>query len=143
MTRRALLLTGMCLGILPALGVVWAQEKTVGTPSASSLAEIKKAVVAASGYDDEAVELKAGPHQIEVAVANGKLLDASRAARVNEANRIVGAVAKAIAGKPEFASVDAVHIDYIRRNIASGHVDLVDAIDFRKDPSGDFKYHIS
>jgi len=105
--------------------------------------KIRKAVIASSGYDDEAVGLKSGPHQIEVTLINSKLLDASRTARINEAHRIASAVANSIAGKPRFASVDVIHLDYVKRAVGSSSTDTVDALDFRKDPAGEFRFHIS
>ncbi len=139
MLRRTILLASACLAALASASLSWAQDAT----AEAALADVRKAVVASSGYDDGAVALKSGPHQIMVTLVNSKLLDAGRAARVNEAHRVASAVAKSIAGKTSFAGVDVIHIDYVRRAPGADHADTVDAMDFRKDPAGEFKYHVS
>jgi hypothetical protein len=139
MLRRTILAAVPCLAMMLLRPRAWAQETT----AEAELAQIRKAVIASSGYDDEAVDLKSGPHQIEVMLINSKLLNESRTARINEAHRIAAAVANSIAGKPRFASVDVIHLDYVKRPAGSASTDTVDALDFRKNPAGEFKFHLS
>jgi hypothetical protein len=137
MLRRTVLAGSVCLALLHAASLARAQG---AAPPA--LAQMRKAVLAASGYADEAVELVAAPHLIAVTIINSRLLAATRAARLNEAHRIAGAVVRSAKDKAEFADVEVVHIDYVRRK-GGGHADTIDAFDFRKDPTGTFTFHVS
>jgi hypothetical protein len=139
MLRRTILAAVPCLAMMLLRPHARAQEMA----AEAELAQIRKAVIASSGYDDEAVGVKSGPHQIEVMLINSKLLTASRTARINEAHRIAAAVANSIAGKPRFANVDVIHLDYVKQPATSASPDTVDALDFRKDRAGQFKFHVS
>jgi len=53
----------------------------------------------------------------------------------------VSAIAKAIAGKPEFAQVVIIHVDYVKQ--AGNKATVVQGIDFNKAPDGAFALHKS
>jgi hypothetical protein len=55
----------------------------------------------------------------------------------------VATIARTIAEKPEFKGIQAIHIDYVKREAGSGHTQTVDGIDFRRDPDGIFRHHIT
>jgi hypothetical protein len=79
---------------------------------ATSLNAVKTDVLAATGYDDRTVELTATEVQFVVTIVNSTLISQPAVARENEARRIVEAIARSIANKPEFKSVQAIHIDF-------------------------------
>lgn len=143
MLRRSLLL-GALPGLLAALtgssaAPAWAASEG---PSAS-LAPIKQAIMATTGYDAASVELTATAVQFVVTVVNSKLVSASGRARENEASKIVTAIARASADNAEFRTIQAIHIDYVSREPDGSHPRTVDAIDFRKTPQGHFEHHIT
>ena len=138
MLRRSLLL-GALPGLLAALtgssaAPAWAASEG---PSAS-LAPIKQAIMATTGYDAASVELTATAVQFVVTVVNSKLVSASGRARENEASKIVTAIARASADNAEFQTIQAIHIDYVSREPDGSHPRTVDTIDFRKTPPGPF-----
>jgi hypothetical protein len=56
---------------------------------------------------------------------------------------IVSTIARIIADKPEFQGIQAIHVDYVKREADSGHTQTIDGIDFRRDPQGNFQRHIT
>lgn len=109
----------------------------------ASLPEVKKVILAATGYDAAAVDLAATNIDFVVTLVNSKLASGSDAARENEASKIASAIADAISGKEEFKGILALHIDYVTRDADGSHTRTVDKIDFRKDPQGRFLHHVS
>ena len=101
-----------------------------------SLDAVKSAVLATTGYDGQAVDLTATKVQFVVTIVNSKLIDYPAAERVNEATRIASTIASIIADKPEFKGIQAIHVDYMKREADSGHTQRIDGIDFLKDFSG-------
>lgn len=112
-------------------------------PASPSLDAVKTDVLAATGYDDGTLELTATKVQFTVTILNSKFVGGTAAERENEANRIVMTIAHSIADKPEFKSVQVIHVDYVKRETSSGHTEAVDGIDFRRDPDGNFRHHIT
>ena len=109
----------------------------------ASVPEVKKAILAATGYDAAAVDLAATNIDFVVRLVNSKLASGSDAARENEASKIALVIADAISGKEEFKGILALHIDYVTRDADGSHTRTVDKIDFRKDPQGRFLHHVS
>ena len=141
---RRLLLIGSLSGLLMAearTSPLLAQ--TAPERQQASLAGIKQAIVADTGYDAGAIELTASSIQFVVIVINSKLTGASGKQREAEAGRIVAAITRAIAGNADFRTVQAIHVDYVSRKQGSTHSRTVDGIDFRKNPQGSFEHHIT
>ena len=113
------------------------------TQQETSLNAVKNAVVDATGYDAAAIELTATKVQFVVTIVNSKLIGGPSYQRENEARRIATTIARNVADKPEFRAIQAIHIDYVRRESGSGHTETIDGIDFRKDPQGNFQHHVT
>jgi hypothetical protein len=110
---------------------------------ATSLKKVRDAVLTATGYDGKAVELTATKVQFVITLVNSKLVGRPTVERENEAGRIASAIASKIADMPEFKGIQAIHIDYVKREPGSSRSQVIDGIDFRKDPQGDFQRHIT
>lgn len=145
--RRRTLVAGAAALALFQTAAAWPQDdKSYETRlqlQARSLPAIRAAILSATGYDETAIEVKPGPHQLVITVVNSKLVAGSGAARVDEANAISSAVEQAIAPRPEFDDVDILHVDYVRRDKGGTVAETVHDIDFRKDPQGKFRHHVS
>ncbi len=50
-------------------------------------------------------------------------------------------VLNVITGKPDFAAVVIIHVDYVKR--VGNNSTLVQGVDFNKAPDGSFKLHLS
>lgn len=98
-------------------------------------------VLEATGYDGASVELTAGSYMLTVTVINSRLTNSP--AREMEAHKIAEALTRAMAAKPEFKSIQALHVDYIARDTDRDDSRIVDGIDFWKDSQGDFKLHMT
>ena len=134
MLRRFLLL-GTLAGLLVALtGSSAARAQSAPEGPRASLAPIKQAIIASTGYDAASIELTATAVQFIVTVVNSKLVSASGRARENEASKIVTAIARASADNAEFRTIQAIHVDYVSREPDGSHSRTVDAIDFQKHP---------
>lgn len=142
MLRQLLLVGGLTtvMSIAPQVHIAQAQSAQPQAQQANPLAEIKNAIATAGGYDGKAVQLTATKVQLVVTLANSKA--GSAIERESEAIRIVSAITTAIAGKPDFKTIQAIHVDYVTRD-ADGHAHTIDAIDFRKDTQGKFQHHMT
>jgi hypothetical protein len=135
--RRRLLLLGPVTGLLISASA----DAQSGRPSAA-LDALKQAIIAATGYDAAAVEVKVTPVQLMITLVNSRLIDAPSRVRENEATNIVAAIVKT-SGDAELRRIQAIHVDYVARDADGGNSRTVDAIDFRKTPRGDFQHHIT
>lgn len=146
MHRRALFAGATALAFAHATAA-WSQDdesyETKLQNQAKALPAIRDAIVAATGYDEDSIEVKPGRHQLFITVVNSKLIGGTPAARINEAATISSAVAQAITTRPEFDDVEALHVDYVRREKENATAQTVQAIDFHKDPDGSFRHHVS
>ena len=146
MHRRTLLAAAAALCLLRIPAARPQDDKGYETKlqlQARSLPAIKAAILAATGYDETSIEVTPGGRQLVVKVINGKLAAGSNAARIDDANAISSAVAREIATRAEFDDIEALHVDYIRRDKDGGGVQTLQAIDFRRDPRGHFRHHVS
>jgi hypothetical protein len=109
----------------------------------AALPEVKKAILAATGYETGSVEVSATSLDIVVTLVNSNLTAGPNTGRENEARSIASAIASAIAGRQELKGILALHIDYTTREPDGSHSRTIDKIDFRKDPGGVFQHHIS
>jgi hypothetical protein len=134
MWRSFLLVGGIVFAFLTAAPYVQGAQS-------QSLNAVKTEVLAATGYDDNMVELTATKVQFVVTIVNSKLNGGTAMERENEANRIASTIAHSIADEPEFKGIQAIHVDYVKREGA--HMDTLDSMDFRKDPDGNFRHHIT
>jgi hypothetical protein len=102
---------------------------------------LQQAAAGAGGYDSASIKVKSTAHQVTIEVINSKLNSASSADRNAEASAIASAIGKAIDGKPEFAAVVTVHIDYVTGSGSTAK--LVQGLVFNKSSGGTFKPHQS
>jgi hypothetical protein len=102
---------------------------------------LQEAAAAAAGYKKTDIEVKSTAHQVTIIVVNSKLNNGVTAERTTEALKIASAGAKFIAGKPEFAAVVIIHVDYVKR--AGNDSAVIEGIDFNKAPDGSFKLHLT
>ena len=106
--------------------------------------EVKDAILAKTGYDARSIELQATAASIIVTVVNSSLADQTKpAAREEEAVSIVRAIADSIADRSEFKGIQAIHIDYVKRESGGTHSETIDGIDFIKNQRGVFVHHIT
>jgi hypothetical protein len=119
-----------------------AQPGLVGQPN-TSLNEVKQAILTANGYEPAAIELTATNVQFVVTLVNSKFISGPASRRESEASRIAAAIAGVIAEVPEYKGIQAIHIDYISRKPDGSASRIIDGIDFRKDPQGKFRHHIT
>ena len=135
------------LALVVVFAALWkgghAQSRLSPGQPDTSVNEVKQAILTATGYDPAAVELTATNVQFVVTVVNSKLVLGPAFKRDSEASRITAAIADVIAGMPEFRGIQAIHIDYVSRKPDGSAGRIIDGIDFRKDPQGNFRHHIT
>ena len=141
MLRPSLFVSWLAFALASA--APFAASHAQSTQQERSLNEVKRAVVDATGYDGAAIELSATKVQFVVTIVNSKLISRPSYQRENEARRIASTIARSVADKPEFKGIQAIHVDYVKRESGSGRTETIDGIDFRKDPQGNFQHHIT
>ncbi|MBK5198145.1 MAG: hypothetical protein JJE37_07680 [Methyloceanibacter sp.] len=116
---RQSLFVGWMAFVLATAAPFGAPHAQLAQSQERSLNAVKSAVLAATGYDGEAVELTATEVQFVVTIVNSKLIGLSAAERENEANHIVATIAHSIADEPEFNGIQAIHVDYVKRDVVA------------------------
>jgi hypothetical protein len=119
-----------------------AQQAPQASANAALAGDVRNAVVAATGYEASAVDVTIGSAQVVVTISDSKLLAADHAARDAEAATVSAAVARVIESPGAASAIQAIHIDYAKRNAGSAAT-IIDAIDFRKNPEGRFAKDIT
>jgi hypothetical protein len=135
--RRFVFTALLALVAYTATGVSAADARDM----AAALPELKMLVMKATGYDSASVELTAGTYMLTVTVINSRLVDSP--SRDMEAHKIAEALTQAIAAKPEFKKIQALHVDYVAGGADRGDWRVIDGIDFWKDQQGNFKLHVT
>jgi hypothetical protein len=140
MLRQWLLIAVLASMLATSSGACYAQTGQLPT---AALDAVKSAVLKETGYDRTAVEVTATKVQFVLTITNSQLNDRRHADRDLEATHIVSAIVRAMSDKPEFKSIQAVHVDYVRRESGRGQPELVDGIDFRRSANGTFQRHVT
>ena len=145
MLRRSLCLAslGLALAGTATLEAGCSKPEPQQSQASVSLSGVKSAITSVTGYDASTFDVAATGSQLMVKVINSPLAGRSAVEREGEAQRIATAVAASIAGKPEFASLNGIHVDYVVRNSDGSGAHVVDGVDFRKDPAGVFQHHMT
>ena len=72
---------------------------------------------------------------------NSNMNNATHGGRDNEATAIAGVVSKAIVGKPEFERIISLQVQYLAREAGDKAGKIIDTIEYRADPRGNFQFH--
>jgi hypothetical protein len=145
--RMRVLLRMMLLGTVAALPPVLAHAPALRAAPAESegqvgaLTTIKSAILKSTGYADATVTLTLRASQFWVTIENSPLNDGTARQREAQAAHIAGAIADKVKGDTAFARILGIHIDYAARSKDGSHNDILDSIDFRKAPDGNFTHH--
>lgn len=135
---------GAVVALLPALASVPVSRAAPAPDSehqARALPAIKSAILKSTGYADATVTLALKDNQFWVSIENSSPSDGTARQRETQAAQIAGAIADEVRGDAEFAGILGIHIDYTARSKDGSHSDILDSIDFRKGPKGDFTHH--
>lgn len=126
---------------VPAFAADAAADAAQVAKQAASIPALQRSAASAAGYKPVDVEVKSTAHQITVTVVNSNLNGGLPAGRSSEAEKIVRALEKSIAGKAEFGQIIILHVDYVSRQGADSKI--IQGLDFNKSPSGSFVPHKS
>ena len=105
------------------------------------LESIRASLIQAIGGQDNAVEVSIARNILMISCINSSLNQSSHGVRDNEASTIAPIVSRTIAGKPEFKNIHTIRVLYVVRLKQGSHENIIDTIDFRKDPGGGFQFH--
>ena len=101
----------------------------------------RAAVIKVIGTQGDRVEVAVAGTVLTVARINSTMNQTDHGARAGEASRIAPAVATTIVGEPAFNHVHTIRVQYINRAKPGTHGKVIDAVDFRQDPTGAFVPH--
>jgi hypothetical protein len=113
------------------------------TPAPVSPDDIRGLVARALGTPEITVEISRTLTVLTLVRINSPLNTGTHPDRNAEATFITALVAKAIKGSSPFSGILSISIDFIDRSGTPLHDTMVDHIDFREDPKGDFVFHTS
>jgi len=110
------------------------------------LEQIRSAVVSATGYPPEVLEVTASPAHLRIFVKDAKLSQADQMTRENSASAIVSAAESMLNQQAQFASIQVISVAILhpeRGNGAAAETHTEDVLEFRKGPSQRFAHHIT
>ena len=143
MFRRLIIgLAGIVLAapITSTIGQAQQAQLSADQVNDSGRSKIKDAVVRVSGSGANKVEVTATNGVIAVKLVNGNMNDAETVERENHAAAIAAVVSKEIVGKAELRTISSLRIEFVKRT-PGGASKVLDAIEYREDPTGVFKHH--
>jgi hypothetical protein len=109
-----------------------------------ALQNIRTSIIQVIGAQEATtVDLKIAGGILMISRVNSTLNQANHTTRDGEASRIASLVAGTIVGKAEFSKIHTIRVQYIGRIKTSGHEKKIDTVDFRRDPSGVFHFHMT
>ncbi|MGE5852858.1 MAG: hypothetical protein ACM35E_06920 [Deltaproteobacteria bacterium] len=108
---------------------------------ASVPAEIRMNIIGTIGAKPETVEIAQVGNIITVLRINSYMNESTHGGRDNEANAIAPIVAKDISGNEKSKNVNTIRVQYVIRSASGTTNKIIDTIDFRKSPSGNFELH--
>ena len=142
--RISLAAAGIALLSLAAVSGGAAEAQTHASSYAhqhgAQLTKIRAAVIKVIGTQGDRVEVAVAGAVLTVARINSTMNQTGHGARAGEASRIAPA-ATTIVGEPEFNHVHTIRVQYINRAKPGNHGKVIDAVDFRQDPTGAFVPH--
>jgi len=122
---------------------VWGADAATDTEQvkqqALAIPNLQQAAASAAGYKSTNIKVTSTAHQVTIQLVSSKASGADTANRKAESATIVSAIAKAIIGKPEFAQVVTMHVDYVNR-LGNG-AQVIEGFDFHKTANGAFAFH--
>ena len=141
MNTRAGRFSSMIVALLCLIG----SPKTTVTAQTvdSSLQSVRTAIIQATGVPDASLDLKVAGKIFVVSRINSALNQTNHSARDGEASRIATVVAKTISDGTPYRDIHTIRVLYVATLKPGGQQKIIDTIDFRKDPSGIFHFHIT
>ncbi len=134
-----------CLGLILATLLVCSMNSSQSLVEAqtvdSSLQSIRAAIIQATGVPDSSLDLKVAGKIFVVSRINSALNQVNHSARDGEASRIATVVAKTIDDGVSYKDIHTIRVLYVATLKPGGQKKIIDAIDFRKDPTGLFHFH--
>jgi hypothetical protein len=103
------------------------------------LEDIRGSIVRTVELPDNSVEVAIQGNVLVVLRVNSELNRVSHSARNSDASAIGAVVSKAIADKSEYKNIHTIRVQYVSR--AGSRSKVIDTVDFRKNPTGNFPLH--
>lgn len=116
-------------------------SQTQSTQQSAVLADIQKSVIRTIGAQENTVEVGMMRNILIITRVNSNMNNATHGGRDNEATAIAGVVSKTIVRKPEFNTIISLRVQYLAREAGDKTGKIIDTIEFRADPSGNFQFH--
>jgi thiamine biosynthesis protein ThiC len=127
------------LGSLCILGS--SQLRVTAQTTDSSLQNIRTAIIQAMGIPVATIDLKVAGNIFVISRINSTMNQTNHGARDSEASHIATVVAKTIGEGAEYKHIHTIRVRYIAALKPGGNEQVVDTVDFRKDPKGIFHFH--
>jgi hypothetical protein len=106
-----------------------------------ALTDIQKLIIRSIGAQENTVEVTVSSNVVTVARVNSNMNDTTHSARDNEATAIAAVVTKAMTGRSEFKNIISLRVQYLIRSGVTENGTIIDTIEFREDPKGQFQFH--
>jgi hypothetical protein len=131
------------LTVAAAVAPAWAADTAADAAQvklqSASASTMVQSIARAGGIELKSVELKHTAHLVTATIVNSKQNASASSEREKKATSIASEIQKKMAGKPEFAGVAAIHIDYISRLGTDDKT--IQMFDFFRTPANVFVLH--
>jgi hypothetical protein len=127
----------VCLGAAVNT-TIYAQNPS---PEGALIERLKNSIIKTVGAQEKTVEVMISGNILTVARINSNLNGSSHGARSNEAKAIASVVIKGISDRPDLKNLHTIRVQYLTRPGSASKGNVLDTVDFRKDPNGVFQFH--
>jgi hypothetical protein len=134
-----LLAFALVTGALPAVAADKVSDEVLVQRQAQTMSKLQELAAAAGKYSSKDVKVTATAHQITVDAIDQKTPPETTGAREIKAGVIISSIENEIDGKPEFAQVMVIHVNFIQP--PHKRTPAPQGFDFFKAPSGGFVLH--
>jgi hypothetical protein len=127
----------VCLGAAVNT-TIYAQNPS---PEGALIEKLKNSIIKTVGAQEKTVEVMISGNILTVARINSNLNGSSHGARSNEAKAVASVVIKGISDRPDLKNLHTIRVQYLTRPGSASKGNVLDTVDFRKDPNGVFQFH--
>jgi hypothetical protein len=143
MKKYTLAATFFAVALMNMASPAWSADQTSDAAlvqrQTRAIPKLRELAAGAGGYKNAEVTVTAAVHQITIVAIEKNAAKETPATREVRASVMISAVENEIDGKPEFAQVMVIHVNFVGR--AGKGAPTIQSVDFFKGPSGGFVLH--
>ena len=135
MTRSA---SVIALGAALMIGGSFAEAQ-----SDAAQAKIRAAIVQSTAAPEKSIEVSLKTGVLTILLVNSNIIGSSHQGYIDDAQAAILATVLALKDDPDYADMNSIRVNYIKRSEAPQHDKIMDSVEFRRSVSGTYVLHTS